>query len=375
MRNSLGRDGILGLLIFGSVVAIVGTFYWVRGGVLGEAGFKFVVRFPQASRLTVGSSVRFRGVQVGRVTGITPQTNAVEVQVAIDNPKLAIPLQSSVETIQGTLLGNTDIEIFPQTTLTAGADLDPTSPNCNAQLIICNGQTVSGSVGVSFTELLRDSGRFFRRINDDELFNDLRSTLKNASIAAENISKLTTSFNRLLGVIDREIVKFGDTTAVIAQAAENVGNAANSADAVIRESRDKLAQTLDSIANASREAEALLANARPLFQDGKLIADLQQLATSAAATASNLRKITGEFSDPVTLNTLKETIESARATFANAQKITTDLDELTGDPRFRRNIRNLVEGLSGLVSDAPSDRPSQVANTKENPTEPVNPEK
>jgi phospholipid/cholesterol/gamma-HCH transport system substrate-binding protein len=375
VRNSLGRDGILGLLIFGSVVAIVGTFYWVRGGVLGEAGFKFVVRFPQASRLTVGSSVRFRGVQVGRVTGITPQTNAVEVQVAIDNPKLAIPLQSSVETIQGTLLGNTDIEIFPQTTLTAGADLDPTSPNCNAQLIICNGQTVSGSVGVSFTELLRDSGRFFRRINDDELFNDLRSTLKNASIAAENISKLTTSFNRLLGVIDREIVKFGDTTAVIAQAAENVGNAANSADAVIRESRDKLAQTLDSIANASREAEALLANARPLFQDGKLIADLQQLATSAAATASNLRKITGEFSDPVTLNTLKETIESARATFANAQKITTDIDELTGDPRFRRNLRNLIEGLTGLVSDAPRDPPTEVANTKEHAAESVNPEK
>jgi len=284
-------------------------------------------------------------------------------------------LQSSVETIQGTLLGNTDIEIFPQATLTAGADLDPTSANCNAQLIICNGQTVSGAVGVSFTELLRDSGKFFRRINDDELFADLRSTLKNASTAAENISKLTTSFNRLLGVIDREIVKFGDTTTLIAQAAENVGNAANSADVLIRESRDKLARTLDSIASASKEAEALLANARPLFQDGKLIADLQQLATNAATTADNLRKITGEFSDPATLNTLKETIESARATFANAQKITTDLDELTGDPRFRRNIRNLVEGLTGLVSDAPSDRPTEVANVKENPTEPVKSEK
>ncbi len=375
MRNTSVRDGTLGLLIFGGIIAIIGTFYWVRGGVLGESGFKFVVRFPQASGLTVGSSVRFRGVQVGRVIGINPQSNAVEVQVAIDNPKLAIPLQSAVETIQGTLLGNTAIEIFPQTTLTADADLDPTSANCNAQLIICNGQTVSGAVGVSFTELLRDSGKFFRRINDDELFADLRSTLKNASTAAENISKLTTSFNRLLGVIDREIVKFGDTTTVIAQAAENVGSAADSADALIRESRDKLARTLDSIANASREAEALLANARPLFQDGKLIGDLQQLATNAATTADNLRKITGEFSDPATLNALKETIESARVTFANAQKITTDLDELTGDPRFRRNIRNLVEGLTGLVSDAPSDRPTQVANTKENSAEPVKTEK
>jgi len=37
-------------------------------------------------------------------------------------------------------------------------------------------------------------------------------------------------------------------------------------------------------------------------------------------------------------------------TFANAQKISSDLDELTGDPKFRSNIRNLVNGLSGLVS-------------------------
>ncbi len=364
MRRNLRRDGTLGLLIFGAIAATVGTFYWLRGGRLGESGFSFTVRFPQAGGLAVGSAVRFRGVQVGRVVSINPQTNAVEVKVAIDNPKLAIPLQSSVETIQGTLLGNTNIEIFPKTTLPETEGLDPTSPNCNAQLIICQGQTVPGAVGVSFTELLRDSGQFFRRVNDEQLFADLRSTLKNASIAAENISKLTTAFNRLLGVIDREVTRFGDTTTQIAQAAENVGNAANSADRLIRESRDRLANTLDSIASASREAEALLVSAQPLFQDGRLIADLQELASNASETARNLRKITGEFSDPATLNALKETIESARVTFANAQKITTDLDELTGDPRFRRNIRNLVEGLSGLVSDAPS--PS---GTKEKPSE------
>jgi phospholipid/cholesterol/gamma-HCH transport system substrate-binding protein len=361
VRNTLSRDGILGLLIFCGIAAIAGTFYWLRGGLLGEAGFSFTVRFPQASGLTVGSSVRFRGVQVGRVVSITPQSNAVEVTIAIDNPKLAIPVQSSVETIQGALLGTTNIEIFPKTTLTAETGIDPTSPDCNSQLIICQGQTVTGEVGVSLTDLLRDSARFFRRLNDDQLFADLRSTLKNASTAAENISKLTASFNRLLGVVDREIVKFGDTATQIAQAAENVGNAANSADSLIRESRDRLAITLDGIASASREAEALLVSVQPLFSDGRLIADLQDLATNAAETADNLRKITGEFADPATLNTLKETLESARVTFANAQKITTDLEELTGDPRFRRNIRNLVEGLAGLVSDAPS------GNSKEMP--------
>ena len=37
-------------------------------------------------------------------------------------------------------------------------------------------------------------------------------------------------------------------------------------------------------------------------------------------------------------------------TFQNAQKITSDLDELTGDPALRENLRQLINGLSGLVS-------------------------
>jgi phospholipid/cholesterol/gamma-HCH transport system substrate-binding protein len=47
---------------------------------------------------------------------------------------------------------------------------------------------------------------------------------------------------------------------------------------------------------------------------------------------------------------IQQTLDSARSTFQNVQKITSDLDDLTGDPEFRENIRRLVNGLSGLVS-------------------------
>ncbi len=55
-------------------------------------------------------------------------------------------------------------------------------------------------------------------------------------------------------------------------------------------------------------------------------------------------------------------LDSARATFANTRKITADLDELTGDPKFRANIRNIVNGLSGLLSNAPELNSNPVAN-------------
>ncbi|MFM7888327.1 MAG: MCE family protein, partial [Pseudanabaena sp.] len=104
----------------------------------------------------------------------------------------------------------------------------------------------------------------------------------------------------------------------------------------------------------------------------KLIANLQKLADNAAETSSNLRKVTGELSNPATIASLRETLDSARATFANAKKITADLDEITGDPKLRSNIRNLINGLGGLLSTAPNlDNVSTASNsrTRETATE------
>ena len=91
-----------------------------------------------------------------------------------------------------------------------------------------------------------------------------------------------------------------------------------------------------------------------MLGDGKFIANLQKLSENAAETSANLRKASGELNDPATMASLRETLDSARATFANAKKITADLDELTGDPKIRSNIRNLINGLGGLLSTAPN---------------------
>ena len=47
---------------------------------------------------------------------------------------------------------------------------------------------------------------------------------------------------------------------------------------------------------------------------------------------------------------LEKTLNSARASFENIQKITSDVDELTGNPQFRQDLENLIQGLSNLTS-------------------------
>ena len=355
MQRKTLRDGALGLFIIGGVVALAGSLLWLRGLQLNSSKFTFTIKIPDASGLNSGSVVRFRGVEVGRVISLTTQTEGVNVLVSIENAKLLIPKRSVAETNQSGFLGNTNIDIFPpKDKLAIDPNLNPLAKDCDGELIVCQGGEVIGSQGVSFVALLKDSSATLRKINSANLVDNLSDTLTATKATARSIQKLTDSANRVVGNFEGQIVKFGNTADAISGAATKVGNVANSAQDLIEVNREKLAQTLDGIAVTSKEAQALLASAKPLLSDGKLIANLQNLSENAAETSINLRKVSGELNDPTTIASLRETLDSARATFVNAKKITADLDELTGDPKLRSNIRNLINGLGGLLSTAPN---------------------
>ena len=371
MQRKTLRDGALGLFIIGGIAVFGGGLLWLRGLQLNSSKFTFTIKLPDASGLNTGSVVRFRGVQIGRVTALNALSEEVVVQVAIDNSKLVIPKNSVAETNQSGFLGNTNIDIFPPTeNLSLDPSLNPLASDCNSQLIVCQGGEMTGIRGVSFVALLKDTAVALRKINDQELIDNLNNTLTAAQVTARSIQKLSDSAARFMGTIEGQVSKFGDTADAISGAATRVGNVASSAQDLIEVNREKLAQTLDGIAATSREAQSLLASAKPLLSDGKLIANLQQLSENAATTSANLRRVSGELSDPATIAAFRETLDSARATFANAKKITADLDELTGDPQLRSNIRNLINGLGGLLSDAPNLDNLPIANSR--PRSPIN---
>ncbi len=355
MQRKTLKDGALGLFIIGGIAAIGGALLWLRGVQINSAKFTFKVKLPDASGLNTGSVVRFRGVEVGRITNLVATTDYVEATVSIENPNLLIPKSSIAETNQSGFLGNTNIDIFPPLQkLELSNDLNPLAKDCNGQLIVCQGSEIEGIRGVSFIALLKDSSTTLRKINDQNLIDNLNDTLIAAQSTAKSIQKFTDSANRVMGTFENQVVKFGDTADAISGAANKVGDVAASAQGLIEVNREKLAQTLDGIAATSREAQALLASAKPLLNDGKFIENLQTLSANAAETSANLRKLSGEINDSTTIASLRETLDSARATFANAKKITADLDELTGDPQLRSNIRNLINGLGGLLSNAPN---------------------
>ena len=88
----------------------------------------------------------------------------------------------------------------------------------------------------------------------------------------------------------------------------------------------------------------------PVIQDGTLINNVELLASNAAIASQDLRDISSTLNTAENLILLQQTIESARDVFQSAQKIMADVDTLTGDPALRTNVRNLLNGLSDLVT-------------------------
>ena len=81
-----------------------------------------------------------------------------------------------------------------------------------------------------------------------------------------------------------------------------------------------------------------------------MLENLETLSANAAEASQQLNDITKTLNDPNNILVLQQTLDSARVTFENTQKITSDLEDLTGDTQFRQNLKELVNGLSGLVS-------------------------
>ncbi len=352
-EGSVGLLAILGLVLFG------GLAIWLRGLEFGPSKYNIVVEFSDASGIRLGAPVRYRGVQVGRITGIQPSTNGVDLTIEIASADLRIPREVEIQTSRFGLVGETLIDITPLASLPPDAQsMNPLSPECNSELIICNGDRLTGDSGAL---LIPSLVRLSQIYSDPKFFNNLNSAAENASLAADRVAKLSDELSLLSGTVRRDVQGFLPATSTsITRAANETSQLAKNLNDFVSENRGNLVGTLNSIGKTSDELrnlavslETTVARVNSTLDSAdteKLMQNLETLMVNSAQASANLRDISEALNEPANLLTLQQTLDSARATFENAQKITADLDELTGDPAFRKDVRNLIKGLSSLVS-------------------------
>ena len=365
MATRLGREGVLGLFILGGLGALGASVLWLRGMTLGQSGYEVVVQFKDASGLSEGAVVRYRGSNVGSVRGVSFGDEGVTVKVRIDNLELRVPKNSLFNVNQSSFLGASSLDIVPPD----GAINTATKPrdgNCDRAAILCDGAKVRGQIGVSTEALLRESMKFTTAYSSPEFVGNLTALTKSSNAAALELAKVSKEFGLLAQTSRQELRTVSGTSvetmqnfSTTAQLLTQTSNRANltlaQVSGLVNENRSLLVGTLDNLNQSSGSLKVAVAKMGPAIDrvtGGQLLQNLETLSANAAIASVNLRDASKAVNDPTNVLMLQQTLDSARATFQNTQKLTTDLDDLMGDPKLRENLRNLINGLSKLVSSS-----------------------
>ncbi|MBE9166490.1 MCE family protein [Pleurocapsales cyanobacterium LEGE 06147] len=365
LRSRTIREGSVGLLALVGIILFGGFALWLRGFRFRDTSYEIIADFPNVNGIQVGDSVRYRGLNVGQITNIQPATNGVDVTMEIYSSNLLIPKEATIQASRSGLIGQTLIDITPQEQLPPEAQaMSPLSEECNPQLIICDRDRLQGQPGVTLDDLLPVMYRLTSLYTDPQFFDNVNAAAQNASVAATEVAELSRRVIVLTDNVQQEFANFSATAQAITDAAnrtttqiettaEQIGQLTTTTNELIVENRDTLAHTLNSISETSDRLNTLVGQfdtTVAAVDTEQLIQNLETLTANAADASASLKEISAAFSEPSSLVMLQQTLDSARATFANTQKITADLEEFTGDPAFRNNLRRLVDGLGSLVS-------------------------
>lgn len=365
LRSRTIREGSVGLLVLVGIILFGGFALWLRGFRFRDTSYEIIADFPNVNGIQVGDSVRYRGLNVGQITRIQPATNGVDVTMEIYSDKLLIPREATIQASRSGLIGQTFIDITPQEQLPPEAQaMTALSEECNPQLIICDRDRLQGQPGVTLDDLLPLMYRMTSLYTDPQFFDNVNAAAQNASVAASEVAQLSRKVIILTDNVQQEFTNFSAaaqaitdaanrTTTQIETTAAQIGQLTTTTNELIVQNRDTLTHTLNNISETSDRLNALVKQFDTTVagvDTEQLLENLETLTANAADASASLKEISVAFSEPGNLVMLQQTLDSARATFANTQKITADLEEFTGDPAFRNNLRRLVDGLSNLVS-------------------------
>lgn len=354
MRAKALREGSLGLFVVGGFTLLAALGAWLNGLNLNVQSYGIKVRFDNVNGMKNGADVRYRGLSVGTIRAIDADPNGVSVEIEIHSTATKMPPNLLIEANQGGLVGETTVDIFPQQELAASAqDLSPLDRNCDPSLLVCANQELSGVVGVSFDVLLRSANKFTNAYTDPVFVKSVNDLTSHTAQAALELANLGKELTQLSASVRQEVGGFGDVTSQVAQTMESLTTLSNNVNGLVMENQKSINNTLKSMEASSSQLEAVMGSLDNVINNEEtknLAKNLADLTANASAASANFLEVSETLAEPTNLYLLQETLDSARATFANAQKLTADLEDITGDPAFRSNLKKLVEGLSDLVS-------------------------
>ena len=264
------------------------------------------------------------------------------------DPVLFNNIKSISENTANTAKGAAKLtENLSSLTLTAKSEIKTLSQSFKGEMGSLN-QSVKGELGSLNQSLKGEVGVLSQSVRGE--IGTLNESAKGElSAVSTDIRKVTTTAEKST----KEITAVAITSAnSVTQAANQITLTANQLNSLVATNRSSIVSTLNNINQASQELRVTVSSLSPTINrinQGQLLNNLEILSANAAQASASLRDLSNNLNNPASLQLLHQTLDSARATFQNVHKITADVDEITGNPAVRNNIRRLIEGLGNLL--------------------------
>jgi len=310
------REALVGIVVILGIAAGVAGSIWLKGG-WGSGGQVVRAVSPDAGQTTAGATVKFRGVDVGRVdrVSIAPGGDAVLIEMIV-RPDLALPPQAAMLLAPESMFGDWQVEIvsrndFPSRVFLERPDLDalPGTALPDVSRLTSTADEIAGNLAVI-------SDRF-RIAFSEETAENLRRAIDNISAVSDGLAE----------VIDQQASRFDDLADGVDRSAQDLGAAARAA----RLSFERI--------------DAILQNA-----------DVETMATDAGAAAANVRIVAQDAG--LFLNDLRAAVQRADSTFARLDRLTAgaeagegSLGRLLSDPTLANEAEEALAEIAALLAD------------------------
>ena len=190
MRRSL-RDSIVGFSLVGGLIIFASFSFWLRGIKLSSKDWSFFANFSNASGLSKKSPVTYRGIIVGSIEDLIFTNKSIKAKIVINNPEIILAKPAFAKVVTNSFLGG-DVQVALETSeenLPKNIE-KATSKACNKNLIVCEGDTITGKQLSSLSNITNRINQLLKDSNQENLVENIINSIEQFDKTQVNLDEL-----------------------------------------------------------------------------------------------------------------------------------------------------------------------------------------
>lgn len=346
------NEALVGLVVVAGMLTALAGAVWLSGQTWGEEQRDVVATFREVGALTEGNPVKYRGVNVGRVSGIrlSERGDGVFVTLAV-RPGMELPRDAAVILNAASFFGDWQAQIVSQADY---PDLEFVGTRQN--------EVLPGSTLPDITELTAVAARIAGSIDTlskrvqlaftEETAVEIRNTIENVGEVSDQIQGFIRQQTRTYDAVSRNVL---ESTANIRGATATAQLAANDLRAAINRGDIQAI-----FANARQASENLAAFGAQLQSAGSgvpgLVARVDTTLATFGQTAASLNRVIGAAEPAVaalepTLAEARNALTTLNQALSLVQQGNGTFGRLLADPALYEETQRAIVTLQRLLAD------------------------